>query len=175
MEDIKPLHEVGLVKIVAETYISHDGKILMQKRSNSSKRFPGFWAGPGGHVDEGEDVLTAAIREVKEEAGVEISGKDIKLKVIASHNHLNLNEIFFCFVFLATIPTFQEVAEPTEEGEPKWIPIRELLKMDNVFPPASYYFDHVLNDKPGILYTSVDWENSQLVKCRSQKLGQLQY
>ena len=29
------------------------------------------WLQPGGHVDEGEDVLTAAIREVAEETGVE--------------------------------------------------------------------------------------------------------
>lgn len=29
-----------------------------------------LWLQPGGHVDAGEDVLTAAIREVKEETGV---------------------------------------------------------------------------------------------------------
>lgn len=31
----------------------------------------GDWLQPGGHVDPGEDVLTAAIREVHEETGIE--------------------------------------------------------------------------------------------------------
>lgn len=30
----------------------------------------GLWLQPGGHVDPGEDVLTAAVREVHEETGV---------------------------------------------------------------------------------------------------------
>lgn len=42
--------------------------------------------------------------------------------------------------------------------------------MKNVFPPSRYYFDHVLNDKPGIMYTNIRWENSELVQVLNQKV-----
>jgi 8-oxo-dGTP diphosphatase len=37
----------------------------------------GFWAVPAGHVEKDESVLAAAIREVREEVGVEIDPADL--------------------------------------------------------------------------------------------------
>jgi hypothetical protein len=48
--------------------------------------------------------------------------------------------------------------------------LEELLVMDNVFPPSKYYFEHVLNDKPGILYTNIEWDKAQLVKVLNQRV-----
>ena len=42
--------------------------------------------------------------------------------------------------------------------------------MDNVFPPSKYYFDHVLNDKQGIMYANITWDKAQLVEVRSQRI-----
>lgn len=164
------IHEIGKVIVVVEVFIVRDGKVLLQQRSLKRQRFPGYWTGPGGHVDEGEDALTAAIREVKEETAVSINNTDIKLKAVAIHHHLDLSEVYLCFVFLATITSEQEIISALEEGKSEWISLEKLKNLDKVFPPAQYYFEHVLNDKPGVLYTNIQWENNRLVKAMSQKV-----
>lgn len=48
-----------------------DGSIVLVLRRDN-----GLWSLPGGIVDWGEDVITAAARELKEEAGLETVGLD---------------------------------------------------------------------------------------------------
>ena len=46
--------------------ITKDNKILLQKRKGS-KLWPGYYALPAGHIDEGETQFDALIREAQEE------------------------------------------------------------------------------------------------------------
>ena len=55
------------------------GRILLQKRSRSKDIQPGKWdTAVGGHVDAGEDYLTAALRELREELGVTASAGELR-------------------------------------------------------------------------------------------------
>jgi 8-oxo-dGTP diphosphatase len=47
-----------------------DGRIVLVKRAIEPGH--GLWVFPGGYVDRGEDVRLAAVREAREEAGIEI-------------------------------------------------------------------------------------------------------
>jgi isopentenyldiphosphate isomerase len=48
------------------------GRLLLQKRSLQKDIAPGKWdTSVGGHVNPGEDILSAANREMEEELGVE--------------------------------------------------------------------------------------------------------
>ena len=47
-----------------------NGKFVLVKRANDP--FKDFWALPGGFVEYGETVEQAAIREVKEETGLDV-------------------------------------------------------------------------------------------------------
>lgn len=59
------------VRIIRIFLFNAKGELLLQKRS-VNVRLPGLWdQSVGGHVDEGEDYQTAALREMKEELGVE--------------------------------------------------------------------------------------------------------
>jgi 8-oxo-dGTP diphosphatase len=59
-------------KIAVGTVIRmHDGKIVLVRRAIE----PGYgkWVFPGGYVDRGEEVTLAAIREAREESGLEVT------------------------------------------------------------------------------------------------------
>lgn len=48
--------------------VARDGKVLLVKRANP--RAFGLWSLPGGHVELGEPVREAALRELVEETGI---------------------------------------------------------------------------------------------------------
>ena len=57
---------------VSAWIMNYKGDILLQRRSLTKKKNPGLWSKTGGHVEYGEDVITAIKREVFEEIGLKI-------------------------------------------------------------------------------------------------------
>ncbi|MDE2143958.1 MAG: NUDIX domain-containing protein, partial [Elusimicrobia bacterium] len=51
---------------VVSAYAVREGKVLLIKHKKL-----GLWLAPGGHIDEGETPDEAALRELKEETGLE--------------------------------------------------------------------------------------------------------
>ena len=50
--------------------VDRQGWVLLQERDEHPRIDPDCWGLVGGHVDEGEDVETAAYRELTEETDV---------------------------------------------------------------------------------------------------------
>lgn len=63
-------------KSAVHMIIKKDDKILLQKRKGS-KLWPGYYALPAGHIDEGETQYDALVREAREELGIKLDLKDI--------------------------------------------------------------------------------------------------
>jgi len=55
----------------AGVVIERDGLVLLGKRAKQP--FAGWWEVPGGFVERGEHPATAAIREVREELGIDVT------------------------------------------------------------------------------------------------------
>ncbi|MEM2121936.1 MAG: NUDIX domain-containing protein [Candidatus Woesearchaeota archaeon] len=68
---------------VIHVWIFYKNKMLIQKRSNNLRLYPGFYeSSASGHVDFGESYSRAALRELKEELGIKTKIYPImKLKV----------------------------------------------------------------------------------------------
>ena len=58
-------------KVAAVCVIARDGKVLMIRRGTDLGY--GLWSLPGGYVDRGEVVESAAAREAWEETGLEVA------------------------------------------------------------------------------------------------------
>ena len=57
-------------KTVGALFIRQDGKILLGLRAPSKKVWPNHWDTIGGHVEDGESLEEALVREAQEEVGV---------------------------------------------------------------------------------------------------------
>ena len=57
-------------KVGVGTFILKDGKILLGKRKGSHGQAE--YASAGGHLEYGETILDAALREIKEECGIKV-------------------------------------------------------------------------------------------------------
>ncbi|MDD4363132.1 MAG: NUDIX hydrolase [Atribacterota bacterium] len=57
------------ISSVAVVVRNEHGQLLLVKRKNEPKK--GFWALPGGFIDNGESAIEAALREMKEETGLD--------------------------------------------------------------------------------------------------------
>ena len=83
------------VAIVVES----NGKLLLVKRANRPER--NYWAVIGGHVENGEDIYTAATRETEEEAG---KGIEIVRKPLFDFVHdVDIMHRHRCYVFKGKI------------------------------------------------------------------------
>lgn len=54
--------------------------VLLQLRKGGS--LSGYWGFVGGHLDGNEQIVAAAIREAKEEIGIDIHPEDLALKLV---------------------------------------------------------------------------------------------
>lgn len=77
-EPLVPDPLVHRTRLVAASYVvlRRGDEVLLQLRAGTGYR-DGFWALLAGHVEPGESVLDAAVREAEEEAGVVLDPADL--------------------------------------------------------------------------------------------------
>ncbi len=77
--DKEEAHDKNLLHNEVAIFIIDDKKqVLLQKRSANKRFDPNKWALCAGHVDAGESLESAALREIKEEVGIDITINDLK-------------------------------------------------------------------------------------------------
>lgn len=97
-----------------------DIEVLFQKRSEKVDRFAGKWdIAAGGHINYGEPVLDAAVREAREEIGAIIKKENLQLVVITPS--LFANNILREFIYDYTGCPDDFHFDDEEVSEVKWV------------------------------------------------------
>jgi isopentenyldiphosphate isomerase len=81
------VHRLGLMHRAVHVLVFNSrGQVFLQKRSMKKDRQPGLWdSSASGHVDSGEDYDACAVREVREEIGLQLKAVPQRLfKLVAS-------------------------------------------------------------------------------------------
>jgi 8-oxo-dGTP diphosphatase len=101
-------------------------EVLLLKGAPTKRLWANQYNGLGGHVEPSEDVYAAAVREVWEEAGIEVQALSLRGVVTIDTGFDEYGRrpgvLMFVFVGEATERTLW----PSREGTPAWLPIDDL-------------------------------------------------
>ncbi len=67
--------------VTVQLILKKEDKVLLLRRTNTGFA-DGRYGFVGGHVEKGEEIKQAMIREAKEELGIDIQEKDLQVKYV---------------------------------------------------------------------------------------------
>ena len=152
------IHAQGLYHNTAHIwlYTSH-GEILLAQRAATKVICPSLWdVSVAGHVDAGEFIVEAAIREVKEEIGLELHPNDLQkigvFKCFQSYNNgIKDNEFHHTYIVKLKVPLDALTLQINEVDDVKLVNFDEFntllnnIGQDNHFVPSNKaYYEIVL-------------------------------
>ncbi|XP_027056910.1 nucleoside diphosphate-linked moiety X motif 17-like isoform X2 [Pocillopora damicornis] len=72
----------GVKPAVAVLLQSSDGYVLLTRRAQHMRTFPCVWVPPGGHMEPGETLKQALLRELSEETGLTFSKESLEISTL---------------------------------------------------------------------------------------------
>ena len=140
----------GYYHLVVHVWIRNNrGEYLISQRSPSRPTFPLMWETTGGSVLAGENSLTGAIRESKEEIGLDLSADSGRLcfsevrDVVGGKPFRDILDVWL-FQYDGDVSLINATTD--EVAQIRWMSvseIKELLDAGKFVDTLSYFFDKV--------------------------------
>ena len=118
---------------IVTSFLNHNDKILILKRSQQVRTMKGLWSGVSGIIENNEMPIKRARIEIFEEVGIKEqnvelikSGKEISVESPQYKNH---QWVIFPFLFQTEI---SDIKLNWENSEFRWIHVNELKEFNTV-------------------------------------------
>jgi len=125
------------VDFTVEVFVVYMGKVLLRKHDKYK-----FWLSIGGHIELDEDPNQAAVREVKEEVGLDVrlydnvkhpnnteTFKELIAPVFLNRHKINDNHEHVSLIYFANASSDKiKLSEREKTEECKWFTRDELIK-----------------------------------------------
>lgn len=123
--------------------INDNDKVLLQQRPSNTKKMPNMWGATAGGVVAGETSVDGAVRELKEELGIDI----IKDELVFIGSYKRINDFVNVFLCRKNIEISDMVLNFEEVQDVRWFSIKEFEQMindgigiDTSFNVFKYYY-----------------------------------
>ena len=138
-----------LAPIAVHLLLVREGQVLLLRRYNTGYE-DGNYSVVAGHVEGGEELKSATIREAREEAGIEISPSDLE---VVGAMHFRGDKEYISFFLTASLWRGDVTnMEPSKCDDLRWFGIEDLP--GNTIP----YVRHAIeNYRKGIWFSSFGW------------------
>lgn len=137
--------------VCANVFIRKDSKYLLMKRSPDKKYAPNRIHPFGGKLDPNENPYVGAVREIKEEIGVNINNLKLEAVILELTDEKDLPVNWLIFHFSADYENGE--VKTTEEGEVVYLSGDE-VKNSDLFPSVKSVIDNILNPDDGTVFTT---------------------
>ncbi len=135
-----------------------DNKILLIRRVKGS--YTGLLGMPGGKIEQNEHAATAAVRETREESGIESEVKRF-MGIVSEHEKEGGKIINHYLLFLFELfPKTDAIKEGTE-GELEWVDLNGIGKLKDRVIPSDF----------AIIEKMMANENPRYYECTIEKSG----
>lgn len=136
--------EKFMMKVAVNLILVKDEKALLLRRLNTGWH-DGEYGVVAGHVDGGETIARAAVREAKEEAGIDIREND--LRVVHVQHRINPQTEYIDFSIRADIWNGEPTnVEPNKCDDLSWHPLDNLP--ENTIPYIRFVFENIQKGIP---------------------------
>ena len=120
---------------VAIIFEGKNNTILLQLRDEKAPTYPGMWGLFGGAIEAGEKAIQAAVREVREELGINLREGDLVLLLEINSGNDNFH------VFKSKFPWNLKDIKLDEGQDMKFFSREEISQLNNLVPLLKQFGD----------------------------------
>lgn len=147
-------------------FVTHGQDVLLIKRAEDRRIFPGRYNGVGGHSERDEDPLTCAVREIREETGLNVPPINVRLCGISYINAGGPTGIVL-FIFTVPVDSRERTRAECHEGTLHWIPMDKALDLPLVEDLPILWprlFGKAQSDRPFFVSVSYDSDDQMIMR-----------